>query len=153
MDNLRSAFGWSIETGDIARALELASSLMPLWLSRGRIQEGLAWFNAVLTGNASLDELAPHTRARVLADKTVLDAWVNTYNMECAGQALTIARELDDPALSGPSTHRLLQRRCLRRRGGSAILRRGDRPGPNTGGPVEVVPASRSAGPGRLGRR
>ena len=99
MDDLRSAFGWSIETGDIARALELASSLMPLWLSRGRIQEGLAWFDAVLTGNASLDELAPHTRARVLADKTVLDAWVNTYNMECAGQALTIARELDDPAL------------------------------------------------------
>src|SRR6476646_9046971 len=38
MDNLRSAFGWSIETGDIERALELASSLMPLWLSRGRIQ-------------------------------------------------------------------------------------------------------------------
>ena len=46
MDNLRSAFGWSIETGDIGRALELASSLQPLWLSRGRIQEGLAWFDA-----------------------------------------------------------------------------------------------------------
>ena len=64
MDNLRSAFGWSIETGDVERALELASSLMPLWLSRGRIQEGLAWFDAVLAdGNASLDELAP-ARAR-----------------------------------------------------------------------------------------
>ena len=36
MDNLRSAFGWSIEAGDIGRALELASSLQPLWLSRGR---------------------------------------------------------------------------------------------------------------------
>ena len=99
MDNLRSAFGWSIETGDIERALELASSLMPLWLSRSRIQEGLAWFDAVLTGNATLDELAPHTRARVLADKTVLDAWVNTHNIEAAEQALAIARELDDPAL------------------------------------------------------
>ena len=31
------------------RALQLASSLQPLWLSRGRIQEGLAWFDAVLT--------------------------------------------------------------------------------------------------------
>jgi hypothetical protein len=41
MDNLRSAFGWSIESGDIASALELACSLQPLWLSRGRIQEGL----------------------------------------------------------------------------------------------------------------
>jgi predicted ATPase len=47
MDNLRSAFGWSIEAGDIGRALELACSLQLLWLSRGRIQEGLAWFEAV----------------------------------------------------------------------------------------------------------
>ena len=46
-----------------------------------------------------LDELAPHARARVLADKTVLDAWVNTHNIEAAEQALAIARELDDPAL------------------------------------------------------
>ena len=81
MDNLRSAFGWSIETGDIGRALELASSLMPLWLSRGRIQEGLAWFDAVLAdGDATSTSWRPHARARVLADKAVLDAWVNTYN-------------------------------------------------------------------------
>ena len=33
--NLRAAFGWSIETGDIKRALELASSLQLLWLTRG----------------------------------------------------------------------------------------------------------------------
>ena len=100
MDNLRSAFGWSIETGAVERALDLASSLVPLWLSRGRIQEGVAWFDAVLAdGNASLDELAPHTRARVLADKAVLDSWVNNYTLERAEQALTIARELDDPAL------------------------------------------------------
>jgi DNA-binding CsgD family transcriptional regulator/Arc/MetJ family transcription regulator len=100
MDNLRSAFGWSIETGDIALALKLASSLMPLWLSRSRIQEGLAWFDVVLAdGISRLDGLASHVRARVLADKTVLDAWVNTYNVEYASEALTIARELDDPAL------------------------------------------------------
>ena len=100
MDNLRSAFGWSIETGGIGRALELASSLMPLWLSRSRIQEGLAWFDVALArGNAPLDELPSHIRARVLADKVVLDAWVNTYDLAHAEQALAIARELDDPAL------------------------------------------------------
>jgi predicted ATPase/class 3 adenylate cyclase/DNA-binding CsgD family transcriptional regulator len=100
MDNLRSAFGWSIETGDFERALDLTSSLMPLWLSRSRIQEGLAWFDAVLDGGvSSIDQLAPHVRARVLADKTVLDSWVNKYTLERAEQALTIARELDDPAL------------------------------------------------------
>ena len=154
MDNLRSAFGWSIEAGDIERALELASSLMPLWLSRGRIQEGLAWFDAVLAdGNASLENLAPHVRARVLADKVVLDAWVNNYNSSDAEQALDDRARTRRSGAAGSSTHRLRQRRCLRRRGGSAILRRGDRPGPSAGGPVEVVPDSRPAGPGRLGHR
>jgi hypothetical protein len=38
-------------------------------------------------------------RARVLADKAVLDAWVNNYNLSDAEEALAIARELDDPAL------------------------------------------------------
>ena len=64
MDNLRSAFGWSIESGDIGRALELASSPLPLWLSRGRIQEGLAWFDAVFTDdNATPIEVAPAGRS------------------------------------------------------------------------------------------
>src|SRR3954462_6546107 len=77
MDNLRSAFSWSLESGDIARALELACSLQPLWLSRGRIQEGLAWFAAALGDEtAGRIDLAPHMRARVLADKVVLEAWV-----------------------------------------------------------------------------
>jgi predicted ATPase/class 3 adenylate cyclase/DNA-binding CsgD family transcriptional regulator len=98
MDNLRSAFGWSAETGDIGRALELASSLQPLWLSRGRIQEGLAWFDAILTDESPIDVAAP-VRARALADKAVLDAWVNIYSVSTAEQALTIARELDDRAL------------------------------------------------------
>jgi predicted ATPase len=97
MDNLRSAFGWSAETGDIGRALELASSLQPLWLSRGRIQ-GLAWFDAILTDESPIDVAAP-VRARALADKAVLDAWVNIYSVSTAEQAITIARELDDRAL------------------------------------------------------
>src|SRR3954469_225306 len=100
MDNLRSAFSWSLESGDIARALELACSLQPLWLSRGRIQEGLAWFAAALGDEtAGRIDLAPHMRARVLADKVVLEAWVNSYNLGDAEQALAIAREHNDPAL------------------------------------------------------
>ena len=47
MDNLRSALGWSLETSDTERALSLASSLQPLWLTRGRILEGRAWFDTV----------------------------------------------------------------------------------------------------------
>ena len=75
IDNLRAAFAWSRENTEIALALALASSLQPLWLARGRIQEGLAWFGAALTDhNAHHIQVAPAVRARALADQAVLDA-------------------------------------------------------------------------------
>jgi predicted ATPase len=97
IDNLRAAFAWSQEHADIDLALQLASSLQPLWLSHGRSLEGLAWFNAVLTDDSAA---APAARARALADKVQLDAFTGAYFcMDQAGEALAIARELDDPAL------------------------------------------------------
>ena len=101
IDNLRAAFGWSRENSDIELALALASSLQPLWFGRGRIQEGLAWFDSVL---ADLDaqhlEVAAAVRARALADKAVLATMVHVAaSMDDAQQALAIAREVDDPAL------------------------------------------------------
>ena len=48
IDNLRAAFGWSRENSDVELALRLASSLQPLWLTRGHITEGLAWLDAAL---------------------------------------------------------------------------------------------------------
>ena len=101
MDNLRAAFVWSLEAGDVGRSLELATSLQPLWFTRGRIREGLAWFDAALTGGDGINlEVADAVRAAALADKAVLDAWVAArINMDQAQQALGIARELDDPAL------------------------------------------------------
>jgi predicted ATPase len=101
MDNLRAAFVWSLEAGDVGRSLELATSLQPLWFTRGRIREGLAWFDAALTGgDGSNLEVADAVRAAALADKAVLDAWVAAkINMDQAHQAPGIARKLDDPAL------------------------------------------------------
>jgi predicted ATPase/class 3 adenylate cyclase/DNA-binding CsgD family transcriptional regulator len=98
MDNLRSAFGWSIESGDMGAAVELASSLQPLWLSRGRIQEGIAWLDVVMN-DALFTETSPAVRAKALADKAVLSEYVGVYLSEEAEQALAIARELDDPSL------------------------------------------------------
>jgi predicted ATPase/class 3 adenylate cyclase/DNA-binding CsgD family transcriptional regulator len=99
MDNLRSAFGWSLETGDAERALELATSLQPLWLSRGRIQEGLAWLEAGLT-HEDAHNVAPRVRVRAFADKASLLASIAfTGSVDEADEALTKARELDDPAL------------------------------------------------------
>jgi predicted ATPase/class 3 adenylate cyclase/DNA-binding CsgD family transcriptional regulator len=101
IDNLRAAFAWSRENDGIEQALELTSSLQPLWLTRGRIQEGLAWFDAVLTDqDAHLDGISAVVRGRALADKATLDASRSMRdNLDQAQQAVAIAREIDDPAL------------------------------------------------------
>ena len=101
IDNLRAAFAWSRESSDTEQALALAASLQPLWLTRGRIREGLAWFNSALADldTQHLDAVAA-VRARALADKGVLDAWAgDTETIAEAEEALAIARGLDDPAL------------------------------------------------------
>ena len=49
IDNLRAAFAWSRENSDIELALTLASSLQLLWQARGRLREGLTWFDTALT--------------------------------------------------------------------------------------------------------
>ena len=84
IDNLRAAFAWSRENSDIELASQPASSLQQLWLGRGRVLEGLAWCEDLLTDqNAHLDEVAPAVRAAVLADKATLSAFVGaTEGME-----------------------------------------------------------------------
>jgi predicted ATPase len=101
IDNLRAAFIWSRENDDIEKALELASSLQPLWLTRGRILEGLAWLDAARADrDRPRPDVAPEVRARALADKAVLSSWVDvTASLDHAQQALAIARDVDDPAL------------------------------------------------------
>jgi predicted ATPase/class 3 adenylate cyclase/DNA-binding CsgD family transcriptional regulator len=98
IDNLRAAFVWSRETGDIARALEVASALQPLWLTRGRISEGIAWLDAAA---AAGEETEPAIVARAIADKAVLRSWVDVTAdmMERTQEALTIARQVNEPGL------------------------------------------------------
>jgi DNA-binding CsgD family transcriptional regulator len=101
IDNLRAAFTWSRETDDITTALRLVSALYPLWSTRGSIQEGLAWFAAILTDDNMHDrEVPPAVRARALADKTLLDAVVAaTDNADEAELGVRLAREAGDPVL------------------------------------------------------
>jgi predicted ATPase/class 3 adenylate cyclase/DNA-binding CsgD family transcriptional regulator len=101
IDNLRAAFGWSLESCDVELALGMASSLHPLWLSRGRAAEGIAWVDAAFDRQVARGgQIAPAVLARALADRTILDATLGTAGgMEQAQEALAIARELDDHAL------------------------------------------------------
>ncbi len=101
IDNLRAAFGWSRENSDNEQALALASSLQPLWQARGRLREGLTWFDTALADdNAQHPEVAPAVRARALADSAMLGFWAGAAeSRDRAQQALAIAREVEDPAL------------------------------------------------------
>ncbi len=101
IDNLRAAFSWSRENSDVELALALTSSLQPLWRARGRLREGLAWFDTALADLDAEDPgVAAAVRARALADRAMLAIWVGDANsMDQAKQALAIAREVNDPAL------------------------------------------------------
>lgn len=100
IDNLRAAFASCRDNRELEPALELTSALQPLWLTRGRIQEGLAWFDAVLTDRGALSGVSPVVRGRALADRAALDASRSVHdNLEQAQQAVAIAREVKDPAL------------------------------------------------------
>lgn len=100
IDNLRAAFACSHGNDEIELALELTCALQPLWLTRGRIQEGLAWFDAVLTDRGAFAGVSPLVRGRALADRAALDASRSVHdNLDQAQQAVAIAREIKHPAL------------------------------------------------------
>jgi len=102
IDNLRAAFTWSRENSAIELALALASSLQPLWLARGRVREGLAALDAALADfDAQPDNTTAAARARALADRAVLAVRDGADSREQAQQALSIAREVDEPVLLG----------------------------------------------------
>jgi predicted ATPase/class 3 adenylate cyclase/DNA-binding CsgD family transcriptional regulator len=114
IDNLRAAFTWCRENAEPERALELASSLGPLWITRGAIKEGVDWLDAALNdyggrsagGGSALE-------ARGLADRASLKAYFGATDstdpevqagaladeIKSANRALAIAREIGDPAL------------------------------------------------------
>jgi predicted ATPase/class 3 adenylate cyclase/DNA-binding CsgD family transcriptional regulator len=100
IDNLRAAFAWSRDTGDVQNALALTSMLWPMWVARGRLREGLAWFDSTLA-DAPPESIQPATLARALADRAMLNGQLGgTNQLDDARRALEIAREIGDPALT-----------------------------------------------------
>jgi predicted ATPase/DNA-binding CsgD family transcriptional regulator len=101
IDNLRAAFAWTLDQPEPEAALALASFLLPLWRRRGRIQEGLAWFDAALAhADSQRTDIAPAMRVRALADRLMLTVSVlDPGSKDAAAEALTLARGIGDPAL------------------------------------------------------
>ena len=100
IDNLRSAFAWSMENDNCTAALNLATSLQPLWFSRWRSREGVAWLDAALHVANRSDRPDDLARTRALADKALLLAYGGfAQSGAIADEALALARENGDPAL------------------------------------------------------
>ncbi len=102
MENLRAAYTWSVEDGDMTKALELAAFLQPVWLRQGRMREGLAWIDAALADDAKSNSASPEARVRGFADKALLDSWYGSLaspSVERVDKALATARDIGDRAL------------------------------------------------------
>jgi hypothetical protein len=98
IDNLRAAFAWSREHDDTEDALRLASSLLPLWLSGGRMLEGLSWFFAIPDDAAA--NVTPAVRVGALADTATLTAVIAAPDsLDRVERSLAIAREIGEPGL------------------------------------------------------
>ncbi|MDT5333138.1 MAG: hypothetical protein QOF31_4435 [Mycobacterium sp.] len=100
IDNLRSAFAWSLESRDTEQALRLAASLQALWFTRWRLREGLGWLDAALVAETREETETDPAWVRALADKAQTHAWLGTAEgAPIADKALVLARNIGDPAL------------------------------------------------------
>ena len=100
IDNLRTAFAWSRENSDTESALTLASSLQPLWLTRGRIQEGLNWLNVALADKSPDNGEVSAAFARASANKAQLLSQLATADvLDEAVRILVVVREFGDRSL------------------------------------------------------
>lgn len=98
IDNLRAAFAWSRENGELETALQLLLSLRPLWGRGGRAQEALAGLSAILSEDHSA--IAPAVWVGAVAQYAILAAWVGfPVELSRAQEALAVARDIADPAL------------------------------------------------------
>jgi predicted ATPase/DNA-binding CsgD family transcriptional regulator len=101
MDNLRAAHAWSCDAAEFAPALQLASALQRIWITRGRFREGVAGFDAVFTDKRYRDgDVAPGIWVRAVADAGLLAVWFAIpASLQRAEDALAAARQLGDRAL------------------------------------------------------
>jgi predicted ATPase/DNA-binding CsgD family transcriptional regulator len=107
IDNLRSAFAWSLEQSDRETALRLASALVPLWAAGFAFVEGQAWFDAALGGpGGGAGQVGPAVWVRAVADAAMMDTYTGAHGRSAqADKAVAMARQLADPALLARALH------------------------------------------------
>ncbi|GLB82137.1 transcriptional regulator [Mycobacterium kiyosense] len=99
IDNLRAAFAWSCEKSELETALQLISSLRPLWLHTGRAEEALTGLSYILADDDH-SGITPAVWAGAVAYYSILASWVGIpLGWARPQDALATAREIGDPVL------------------------------------------------------
>jgi len=95
-DNIRSALGWAVQSGDAEAGLQLGAALRDFWRLSGHVKEGLRWLAELLElpGTAARTPI----RARALTAAADLSGWIgDAANLSYAAEAVELYRELGDP--------------------------------------------------------
>jgi predicted ATPase len=138
LDNLRGALTWPLAHREAEVTGRLAAALMPFWISRGHVSDGLRWLEAALQHRGRLSR---STLAKALFAKAFLLLQVGAQHGQ-AGQCPVGGKPGPVPGAGGPD---LDCAHCLRARPGRcAGARVRARPGASRAG--------RSAGSGRSRR-
>jgi tetratricopeptide (TPR) repeat protein len=137
--DLQEAIAWFVDAGRTDEALRLANALYRFWITKQRFDEGAVWFDRALASPGGDVWL----RGKACLNAGFMPFWMGDDERatELFGQALEIARHLDDsPLISG--ARRIRARGDARRRG------RGDHGSPAHGLAPGRAPALRPHGGG-----
>lgn len=64
-DNIRAALAWALESGAIEKGLRIACDIVRFWEIRGYVQEGLSWFERLLS--QATEAVSPIVRANAFS--------------------------------------------------------------------------------------
>jgi predicted ATPase/class 3 adenylate cyclase/Tfp pilus assembly protein PilF len=96
LDNIRTALTWSLAHQLVEVTGRLSSALMPFWVSRGHVNEGLRWLEAALEHR---DSLSRSTLAKALFAKAYLLLQVGAHHRQANAlleESLARFQELED---------------------------------------------------------
>jgi predicted ATPase/class 3 adenylate cyclase len=97
-DNVRTALGWALETGEAAIGLRLGYAAWRFWQRRGHFREARSWFDRLLALPGAQEPSA--ARAKGLTGAAGIAYWQNDYQAALAWylEAEAIVRGLGDRA-------------------------------------------------------
>ena len=97
-DELLAAMQWFLDQGRTDEAIRLARSLALFWMGTGRLDEGVEWFDRVLSSPGG--EEANRGRGCIEAGFLVFWKGADDRASTLFGQALETGRRIDDPTLT-----------------------------------------------------